>query len=727
MTVLSDIFPTLCQALPPFESSTNIDGLETQPKFFVQLSIRMLQALEHAFDNRPTPEAFQFCRTVLSEIIACKAHYPDAEPGLNFLQFITTIIPTEVALHLGDFDQAHRWCVDAFADDLTDDPERTAEFQRLILFRRLADDDPDHIVLINSISRWAISFYHYAWKRAALTEGANVLAEVTRSAATYLVHNGSTEQRQLGVSAISSILNWANQSDQGLAIFIASSLESWHGRPPLEDEISNASIEVALSTSAGNLTRAGQPVWASIALMRPDSVVPPLSKIEIHGWLFNDLNYWETHRDTVLQLITRVHEDSASVAGGNQLVMMNKLESSITAIHSFVGKLISFGRASDLVNLLQAWYGIDDAIVRKSPALILSAHHQRSMAYAADDWVEFPLPPENTDAAQILESTINRALNLFTTFRGEDVEMGSLEMHGRPDYSLAAEFKATVNEHFCFENISERLTDIRQQKNTTIIMIPATRVPLQSLMLQSIGFSFPMSVSLEEPLPDRQVKRVGIWCAEADYYAHFEIDGMTELLERADISVVTRQDSSNSAADTFLEFFSDPAFDVIHIATHGEYDQWKPTTTTLVLNEAGTAISLEQLLGAKDHLHGDCRRLLILNACDIGAAATTGGLHRVGFGPALASRHQAVVSNLWPAHPQVAAAFGMFLANRLAAGDGFFDSFQSALQPLVGNDESIGHRLVALGEQPGILGERFANSSLGTDNIFHWGTPVFLE
>ena len=727
MPVLSDIFPTLSQALSSSESGINIDGFETQPEFAIQLSVKILQVLDLVFSSRSTHEAFEFSRAVLSEIIACKLRYPDAELALNFLQFVTTIIPTDVALHLGDFDQTHRWCVDAYADDLSDNPIRDAEFFRLQLFGRIPNDEPDCLVVTESIARWTISFFHYAWKRAALTEGATATANLAGSASRYLIRHGSTQQIRIGIAGIASILNWANQTDPYLAGFLARLLETWHGRPPLEDELSNASIEVALSTSAGNLTRTGQPTWASIALMRPDSVVPPLSKIEIHGSIFHDLDYWQSHKDTILQLVTQVHEDSAHVAGGNELVRASKLESNINAIHSFVANLISFGKTRDLMKVLEAWYGVSDVASRKTPALILSAHHQRGMAYAGDDWVEFPLSPEETDSARNLESAINRSLNLFITFRGEEVDMGSIEEEGRPNYSLASDFQSTLNEHYCLQDVSEHLANIRQQENPSIIMFPATRVPIQSLMLQSVGFTFPLSVSLEEPLPDRPITRVGIWRAEADMYGHFEIDAMTEILQSAGISVEIREDASESAADTFLQFFSDPTFDVIHIATHGEYDQWKPTTTSLILNEVGTTIGLEQLLGTKDSLQGDRRRLLILNACDIGAAAITGGLHRVGFGPALASSHQAVVSNLWPVQPLVAAAFGTFLADRLAAGVGFFDSFKSALQSLVGTGESLSTRLSALGQKPGVLAERFSNDSLDTDNIFHWGAPVFLE
>jgi hypothetical protein len=165
--------------------------------------------------------------------------------------------------------------------------------------------------------------------------------------------------------------------------------------------------------------------------------------------------------------------------------------------------------------------------------------------------------------------------------------------------------------------------------------------------------------------------------------------------------------------------------DVLWVTCHGEYAAYTPELSHLVLGEE--QLSLNQVLRLEAPIT-DERRLLVLNACDSGTAATLGGLTEFGLGSLVAGPTQAVIGHQWPCDWLMAAGFGAVLGSSLASGLGFGDSFGCALRALREGPGRMSETLREQGVELGIC-ERLAHAaSAGREHgVLHWGSPVFFE
>ena len=74
-------------------------------------------------------------------------------------------------------------------------------------------------------------------------------------------------------------------------------------------------------------------------------------------------------------------------------------------------------------------------------------------------------------------------------------------------------------------------------------------------------------------MPDRVIAKVLLWSAGNDYYSAFEIDAIESLVRAAGIEVIRRSGQGSTSAD-FIADYSDPSFDLVWVAGHGDIDHW---------------------------------------------------------------------------------------------------------------------------------------------------------
>jgi hypothetical protein len=105
-------------------------------------------------------------------------------------------------------------------------------------------------------------------------------------------------------------------------------------------------------------------------------------------------------------------------------------------------------------------------------------------------------------------------------------------------------------------------------------------------------------------------------------------------------------------------------------------------------------------------------------------AALTNNLPIIGLGPSLASPRQAVISHMWPVAPTAAALAGAFMADGLAKGKGFFESFECTLRSMRGTNEQIVDRLPRSNSR---LTKNLMSGSLQLEALQHWGSLAFIQ
>jgi len=103
---------------------------------------------------------------------------------------------------------------------------------------------------------------------------------------------------------------------------------------------------------------------------------------------------------------------------------------------------------------------------------------------------------------------------------------------------------------------------------------------------------------------------------------------------------------------------------------------------------------------------------LILNLCDGAATRISYNPNNSGMAAALASGSQVVVSHLWPVNPLYAAAFGMFMLDRLHAGLSVQEAVLNVYQTMDQDNKAIASSAENMGEFSSELAEKIANTNL---------------
>lgn len=92
----------------------------------------------------------------------------------------------------------------------------------------------------------------------------------------------------------------------------------------------------------------------------------------------------------------------------------------------------------------------------------------------------------------------------------------------------------------------------------------------------------------------------------------------------------------------------------------------------------------------------------------------------------LASAHQSVVGHSWPIDPLIAAGFGVKLAQELISDPArFFAAYERALASLREPWEAFVEQIT--GRLDAEIVQRLRNNERDLGNIFHWGSPCFLN
>jgi len=735
--------PTLAQAFPTLSNVPPLrewGGWEAPLNLVAGSTLKDLVVAIHMGQSWPGVDLYGWSGAVREEVLAVKrqAVGPADIFACEILLFAVAIAPMRISIMSGELHRTYDWIVQSISDHtVPQDTVGTVSFDleparaaRLIRSQHpaLADELP------HSGVHWLHAFYYYERKRNAMPEmgsdlltiAAPWLAAITESLAVGVEEVPVNAKGSFGevideaVWSTAMVADWAAIHHPGSVWTegLARTLDLVYSNDAIPDR-PRATAGVCLTGPVGQATDVPTSERAAEILDRLGLVLRMHERLQVRvaAWGADVVD----HVDELTAEIEAYLMDAAAVTG-SQRVALEFGQARLSGIISFpLHHLIKSGQVTEAVAVLQAWYGIRTH-TRSSPILLLAPTFGDGPRLATDEALVHVLKDSN-EAIRRVAHAGDRFLNTTTTLDFERTpELHAPERRGIPNPAGGEALLDALAEYLGFEALRDNPE--LQNTSTALIQYPGNGYPVQSSMLHRLGWTHPISSSLQEPAPDRPLERVLVWPA-GTFTVDAEVEAVRQVLSHATIVVIPPEERSR---DGFLDAYCDPSYDALWVISHGAYDRLAPDAGTLTIRDEPfgekDAVRLKDL--ADLDVPGEGRRLLVLNACDGAAAADLGGLNRIGFAPLLARHNQAVVAHLWPVEALAAAAFGATLACRLEEGDSFFEAYSAAVAEMTQGQAAVLDFVSRV--LPGSsLEERLRNQLAAPPSLDWWGSPTFLE
>ena len=306
--------------------------------------------------------------------------------------------------------------------------------------------------------------------------------------------------------------------------------------------------------------------------------------------------------------------------------------------------------------------------------------------------------------------------NVTTTAGADNSQLQVPERVGVPGESVKGLHQALVDA-YCPEGL------IIPGQPTCQLILPMEGHPIQPIQWATWGRTWPICSSLTKPREDRKPELVLIWDGGA-LTASMEVEMVKAAFESVGASVCV-VNSEGSTPENFMTEYRNSKYDVLWVASHGEFDHWSPHRVKLHLASDGSAVKLNDLWDQAPKTAE--RRLLVLNVCDGARFGEPGMLPRVGLAAGLSGPTQATISHLWPVRPYPSAAFGAYLAHFVASGDSFFHAYCKTLTRLQKTSLEVGTELERLYKTEHELTGRLKIHNADFSTIETWGSAAFFQ
>ncbi|MFE2764609.1 CHAT domain-containing protein [Streptomyces halstedii] len=370
------------------------------------------------------------------------------------------------------------------------------------------------------------------------------------------------------------------------------------------------------------------------------------------------------------------------------------------------------GDQERLMQWLSVWYGTRSDERRSGGCVVLAAGGSRA-------WYRpQTAPPDEDDAGLVrLTAAMNAALGRSLVTPGLSDAVLVTPATGSKSFEHVDELDAAL---LAYVDVDDLAQYARAEDAEAFVPLLPALIPVQALLARGGGPVLPLAVSLRQPLPDRLVKSVQLWCGDAPF-SRAEIEVLETVFSWAGIrcDVVEGEEVTRSG---FLSSYESDDYDVLWVVAHGHHPVLAPDESAVLLT-SDEQVTLQELASAALP-SATVRRLLVLNTCHSAAANAQGPYDDHGLARSVASPRQAVVGHLWPVPGGAAVVFGALLACELADGSGFTQAFEAALRAF----QHPWHDIA------GLLGDRGLGAQIAEalhefrdPTFFDRSSPTFLE
>lgn len=640
---------------------------------------------------------------------------PEDQSHRHFEQFVICAVMLNRALVAGEIGEMGDWIQWSLTEEPTDDFVHEMVVGRIPTFL----SDPAifawwafHTIIVSYLT----ALYEYARRRTAMPDICLSLLPIAvdtfDAAMAQKCRDISSADIQLGAS----VLNWTATATPELAPRLALRFEVFATEVRLM-EWQRYKFALTLSTEAGRFSSLGSLYWADYALSRLGRHASDMDKAQLMSTLMRvDADGPADAECVIAQMkATRLQRSR----GKTPLAIAREAALTVSYVYPFFVRTLAMKRADLILRGLQTWYqqGSDEDGPDADRLLISLPFGETATSYLCGG--NSLVLTRDTQAALVKVSrAMNSFLQTYATVAGED--NSDLPIPERPGLPLESQ-----------EGLVEALLDAYCPAGTAVpgdpiaqVILPTEGHPIQAAQLSAWGRTWPIVSSLARPRMDRPAKSALLWGGSDAYSAVMELDMVEYALARVGVQV-TRPEPQAYTSDLFLQLYQRSEYDIVWVASHGQFDHWKPHEVQLELGRDVPPLGLHDLWGRSPE-DGE-RRLLVLNVCDGARFADPGLLPRVGLAPGLATAFQATISHLWPVRPWPSAAFGALLAHFLSRGESYFAAYVSALQALQKPAATVAADLEQIYGRSFELIERLQTLQDDFSRFETWGSAAFFQ
>ncbi len=670
-----------------------------------------LKGIEMEVQSRISRENFmQASRAYLEGIIRAKQNAdPRLRVSLNFLQFIHAVEVVRMCSSNGLFFESHDWLEFSLCDTL-EVGQRQVEPDRLVDF---FESTEKFIVLnrTNDLLFWMGELFYYSGKKGGLKELAEIVFNQYWKLATGYSKKFPFYDESVKVKALCHVLTWAmnNKKEEQKEIALALVDVFQNGENPESKKLA----AIQLSGKGFQFTDKSASEWAQIGIEVYSDLLYAHERLQ----LLNNFCL-----DDVKKLIKYLPEIRKSIndymhhIGGERLILKYEKARIFSVLFGLILKCLESGLIDIATILISDFKEVSDTWRLDANQLFVIVNNSPSVAYASNQGF---VKGNKTDIKGYCELVSQSNLFLGTTVTINDVPEFVLvkpKQMGIPDIAEGANFESALDKHYSIELLMG--WDLSTLES--LVILPGVQHPIQALLTKELGISLPIAVSFEKPLSQRAVKKVLLWC-----FGTRTSDPERELVEnifhKAGIQVESVDILSVSKYD-FMQKYSSAEYDVVWMATHGEYEHFGPHKSRIEILD-GIHVEVKEIFESEPKISH--QRLLFLNICDGATVASYNALYDIGIGASLCNRNQAVLSHIWPIEVNYALAFALLYAHYLAKGESFFSAQQSTIKTILSGKEVMKG---ALKEYEFINAELIDKlDSEVSKNIYYWGSSAYYQ
>jgi len=430
--------------------------------------------------------------------------------------------------------------------------------------------------------------------------------------------------------------------------------------------------------------------------------------------------------ELLMQAIAAYH-DAINEAVTEQKHRDFEMSRIFSLIYPIIETLLKSGDVEIVLLVIGNFFSIPESALYESEPLIIQQNTVNGVRYSREGQVVVT----NTDPhhfGPLLITKLNEFLSQTITVIDDFEYSQSSPSHkeiGTPAPKHGKELEEILLSHFCLES-----EDVRAiiTSSTSYYLLAEFQLPLQALFLKYVGVVLPLIQTFRIPHTARKIKKVLIWQGDLPM-AQYECEGLQQIFEKQQIEV-SRYNWYEHTATDFANAYQDDLFDLVWMSCHGQFDHFRPHNSYLVLNRdmgdiPEQTLSLEELVYERAEDKG--RRLLALNACDGATTTLLNSPGSVGFGAALASPAQSLLSHQWPIDDYAGLMLGLLLGIALANGRSYLEAYQDTLVTFLQGQKVVVAELKKSFDNPELFDRIAYSAKVEFDNLYYYGSVTYME